>query len=268
VPTDKRARQKAARREKVEAQRRADRRRTNVRRGGFVVIVAVVIITTVALLVSSGGKSTTTTSPGHPTDQTQANNVAVAAGCPASPTSRANLLHWSSPPPMTINTSKPYYAHIQTTQGPIVVQLLPKQAPMTVNNFVFLANQGYYNCNIFHRVITGFMNQTGDPTGTGSAAPGAPPGYTFKDELPPPGNPTYPQYSVAMANSGPNTNGSEFFITVCTDVNNSCLSDSYSLFGKVVAGTQAVNWINEQGSAGGTPTVVNRMLKVTISSTQ
>jgi cyclophilin family peptidyl-prolyl cis-trans isomerase len=155
-----------------------------------------------------------------------------------------------------------------TTQGPITIKLDAAKAPVTVNNFIFLATHKYYNCVIFHRVIPGFAIQGGDPTGTGS---GSQPGYTIPDEYPKAGNPTYPLYSVAMANTGqPHSGGSQFFIV--TSPTGGGLTPTYSLFGQVVGSTKAVSYINQQGNPdqqanGVPPAVTNRMLSVTISNT-
>ena len=123
-----------------------------------------------------------------------------------------NTQKYSAAPPMTIDASKTYTATVVTDDGTFDITLDPKTAPKTVNNFVFLADKGYYHCVIFHRVIPGFMDQTGDPTGTGTGGPG----YTIPDENPPKAaNPAqqYPLGSVAMANTGSaNTGGSQFFI--------------------------------------------------------
>ena len=111
---------------------------------------------------------------------------------------------------MTINVNKKYIATIKTEKGDIIIELYPDEAPVTVNNFVFLANEGFYNGTTFHRVIPGFMAQGGDPTGTGTGNPG----YKFADES---NNLTHGTGVISMANSGPNTNGSQFFITYgCT----------------------------------------------------
>jgi cyclophilin family peptidyl-prolyl cis-trans isomerase len=120
--------------------------------------------------------------------------------------------------------------------GDITFTLDPKQAPATVNNFVFLSKQGFYDGVTFHRVIPGFMIQGGDPTGTGSGGPG----YSFKDELPKSGQ--YKIGSVAMANAGPNTNGSQFFIV--TGPNGVALPPLYSLFGQVTKGQDVAEAIS------------------------
>jgi len=136
--------------------------------------------------------------------------------------------HFSAPPEMGIDPAKRYTATIDTSLGEMVVVLDAAAAPRTVNNFVFLALNHYYDGVIFHRVIDGFMCQGGDPTATGRGGPG----YKFDDELPRPGR--YEVGSVAMANSGPNTNGSQFFVV--SGPNGVGLPPQYSLFGKVVKG--------------------------------
>ncbi len=212
--------------------------------------------------------STTTTSASTAADaaaQAAANKAAVAAGCPASPTARANNQQYSSPPPMTISTSKTYTATVTTDIGTFTIALDAKTTPKTVNNFVFLADHGFYNCVIFHRVIPGFMDQTGDPTGTGTGGPG----YSYTGSTPKPATPQYPIGSVAMANSGTtSSNGSQFFIV--TGPEGESLPPNYTLFGHVTSGMSVVQKINAQGnpnpSANGVPPlVIHRMLKVTIS---
>src|SRR5688500_8965615 len=139
---------------------------------------------------------------------------------------------WNSAPDMVIDPSKRYTATMSTSMGDLVIALDAVQAPKTVNNFVFLAREGYYDGVIFHRIIQGFMCQGGDPTGTGRGGPG----YKFGDELPRPGQ--YEIGSVAMANAGPNTNGSQFFIV--SGASGVGLPPLYSLFGKVVKGLDVV----------------------------
>ncbi|MGD2044099.1 MAG: peptidylprolyl isomerase [Acidimicrobiia bacterium] len=140
---------------------------------------------------------------------------------------------YESAPELTIDPSKSYAATLDTNHGEIVIDLDPGRSPLTVNNFVFLANDGFYDGVIFHRVIENFMIQGGDPTGTGRGGPG----YRFRDELD--GEGTYSRGTVAMANAGPNTNGSQFFICH-TDVG---LPHSYTIFGQVREGMDAVDSI-------------------------
>ena len=142
---------------------------------------------------------------------------------------------WSSPPAMQIDPSKTYTATIKTSLGDMTAELYPADAPNTVNNFVFLANEGFYDGVIFHRVISGFMAQTGDPTGTGMGGPG----YRFNDELTNPRG--YSRGTLAMANAGPNTQGSQFFI--CHGPGAERLPKNYSIFGKVTDGIDVLDKI-------------------------
>lgn len=133
---------------------------------------------------------------------------------------------------MIIDTEKTYYATIKMEKGDVRLLLFDDEAPVTVNNFVFLASEGFYDGCTFHRVISGFMAQAGDPTGTGSGGPG----YTFPDEF----NPSLSHDSagiLSMANAGPNTNGSQFFITYAPQPH---LDDQHSIFGKVVDGMEVL----------------------------
>lgn len=154
---------------------------------------------------------------------------------------------WSNPPEMRVDPEKTYEATIETNRGDIELELYPQYAPETVNNFVFLAGEGYYDGVTFHRVIDNFMIQGGDPTGTGRGGPG----YTFADEVK--GNPLKHETCViSMANAGPNTNGSQFFITHAPQPH---LDGRHTVFGKVVDGEEAVYAIR-QG---------DRMISVTIN---
>ncbi|HEX2040096.1 MAG TPA: peptidylprolyl isomerase, partial [Acidimicrobiales bacterium] len=139
---------------------------------------------------------------------------------------------WDNPPEMTIDPERRYTAEVVTSHGSMTIALDPVAAPRTVNSFVFLARQGFYDGVVFHRIIPGFVLQGGDPTGTGTGGPG----YRFEDELPPPGR--YEIGSLAMANAGPDTNGSQFFVISGPD--GVRLPPQYSLFGKVVRGIETV----------------------------
>jgi peptidyl-prolyl cis-trans isomerase B (cyclophilin B) len=141
------------------------------------------------------------------------------------------------PPAMQIDVSKAYTVTMETTKGVITIELAPKYAPKTVNNFVFLANTGFYDGVKFHRVISNFMIQGGDPTGTGMGGPG----YKFEDEFK--GNPLKHETGVlSMANAGPNTNGSQFFITHSPQPH---LNGRHTVFGKVTSGMDVVNAIRQ-----------------------
>jgi cyclophilin family peptidyl-prolyl cis-trans isomerase len=197
--------------------------------------------------------------------QATANAASVAAGCPRNPATALHKSKWSSAPATIIDAAKTYSATVKTDVGTFVIALDAKDAPKTVNNFVFLAQHQFFNCVIFHRVIPGFVDQTGDPTGTGSGGPG----YTIPDELPAKASNAADQYplgSVAMANTGqPNSGGSQWFIIAGSQ--GESLQNSYSLFGHVTSGMSVVAKINGQGSASGVPpNVTHRMLKVTITS--
>ncbi len=133
---------------------------------------------------------------------------------------------------MEIDVAKSYTATIQTTAGTMVAELFASEAPLTVNNFVFLAREGFYDDVIFHRVISGFMIQGGDPTGTGTGGPG----YKFNNEN---SNRPYSRGTLAMANAGRNTNGSQFFIMHA----NGGLPPDYTIFGKLTSGEEVVDKI-------------------------
>ena len=144
---------------------------------------------------------------------------------------------YTSPPEMLIDSSKSYTAVIETSVGSMNVEFYTDTAPNTVNNFIFLARDGYYDNVIFHRVISGFMIQGGDPSGTGHGDMGTYPGYKFSDEL---DNPIpYERGILAMANAGPNTNGSQFFVMH----QDYPLPYQYSIFGKVTEGFEVIDKI-------------------------
>ena len=274
MPTDKRQRQKAGRQARLEAEQKARKRRVALRRVITLVIVAVVVVGLSYLIFKPGKKSnaasttvasSTTTKPAPPggSGDKSPSAITTSADCPASLTTTLNKPSYSAAPPMTIDPSKTYTAVVTTDVGPFTIQLDPKTAPKAVNSFVFLAKQHFYDCIVFHRVIKTFMDQTGDPTGTGSGGPG----YQFDDELPATANPQYPLGSVAMANSGPNTNGSQFFIVAGPE--GESLAPSYTIFGKVISGMSVVDQINAGGSAAssstGTPVTLHRMISVKIT---
>ncbi len=144
---------------------------------------------------------------------------------------------WKIAPEMQIDPKKKYLATIETDRGNIEIELFPQHAPKTVNNFVFLAREGFYDGVSFHRVISDFVIQGGDPTGTGRGGPG----YNFEDETH--NNPLKHETGVlSMANAGPNTNGSQFFITHSPQPH---LNGKHTVFGKVVKGMDVVNSIRQ-----------------------
>jgi peptidylprolyl isomerase len=158
---------------------------------------------------------------------------------------------------MVIDPAKRYTATMVTSHGTMVIELDPLASPKTVNSFVFLARYHYYDDVIFHRIIPGFVLQGGDPTGTGTGGPG----YKFDDELPAPGR--YQVGSLAMANAGPNTNGSQFFIISGAD--GVRLPPQYALFGAVVSGGDVVTAIDALGTRSGKPTEKVTIKSVTIA---
>jgi cyclophilin family peptidyl-prolyl cis-trans isomerase len=143
---------------------------------------------------------------------------------------------YTEAPTFNLNLSKGYTAILETEKGDIVVELFADKVPNTVNNFVFLAREGFYDNTTFHRVIPDFMAQAGDPTGTGRGGPG----YKFRDEFHPSLRHDGPGI-LSMANAGPNTNGSQFFITFTSTP---WLNNKHAVFGKVVKGLEVLNSIS------------------------
>jgi cyclophilin family peptidyl-prolyl cis-trans isomerase len=184
----------------------------------------------------------------------------------AAPAAVANTSgkQWSSPPAMTLDPNKQYTAVITTTLGDIGIELFAKDVPQTANNFVFLAREGFYDNVKFHRIMRGFMIQTGDPLGTGSGGPG----YRFNDERV---SMDYTPGVVAMANAGPNTNGSQFFIVHGDGART--LPRNYTIFAHVTSGMDVVDKIanvpvrpSPQGEQS-VPTEDVRILSVSVSET-
>ena len=279
MSTEKRQRQKAGRQARLAAEQKTQKRKRTLRRTITIVVVAAVVFgisyaifkpgkstksaTSSSTTTTSASSTTTTPAPAGGSGNTSPAAITTSADCPADLKATLNKPSYKTAPPLTIDPSKTYTATITTDLGPFTIQLDPKQAPKAVNNFVFLAQHHFYDCIVFHRVIKTFMDQTGDPTGTGDGGPG----YQFADELPKTATPQYPIGSVAMANSGPNTNGSQFFVV--TGPEGEDLAPSYSLFGKVISGMSVVDAINAGGSAAssstGTPVTLHRMISVSVN---
>lgn len=179
-------------------------------RGSLITLLVAVGITLAGCTTAAPGPTATSVNP-----TAQPTTVSNNGG-----TSMVN--QYSAPPAMQIDPQKTYTATLHTTKGEITIELFPGEAPKTVNNFVFLAREGFYDNVKFHRIIRGFMVQTGDPTGTGAGGPG----YRFEDERV---TRDYDRGIVAMANAGPNTNGSQFFIMHA----NNALPKNYTIFGQV-----------------------------------
>ncbi|HUR48534.1 MAG TPA: peptidylprolyl isomerase [Acidimicrobiales bacterium] len=255
MPSTKRERQRAAREARREAEAAAFRRaRARKRMFRFAILAVLGLVAAYAVYtatkpeeqqVATDSSSTTTSS------------TALDPRCPPAEGTAERTVAFTEAPPMCIDASRSYTAVVETDAGTFNVELFPDRAPVTVNNFVFLARNKYYDDVPFHRVIPGFVVQGGDAAkGDGTGGPG----YQFGDELPKAGD--YELGSLAMANSGPDTNGSQFF--VITGEQGVNLPPSYSLFGKVVDGMDVAKKIEADGSPGGTPTVVHKIVKVTI----
>ncbi|WP_055108111.1 peptidylprolyl isomerase [Paenibacillus ihumii] len=193
-----------------------------------------------AILVISGCSKYSETKD-EPGKQQTGGKAAAQTTPPAEPKSepkpepepQKETMSWDNPPAMEIDTNKSYTAELTTTKGNFTIELFAKDAPKTVNNFVFLSRQGFYNDVIFHRIIESFMIQTGDPEGTGAGGPG----YRFEDEQT---DHKYEPGIVAMANAGPDTNGSQFFICTGEDSVGLNKRPNFTIFGKVTEGMDVV----------------------------
>jgi cyclophilin family peptidyl-prolyl cis-trans isomerase len=163
-------------------------------------------------------------------------------------------MQWDSPPEMMIDISKKYTAIIETEKGNLVIELFAKDVPVTVNNFVFLAREGYYDGTTFHRVLPDFMAQGGDPTGTGSGGPG----YRFGDEFT---SHTHVAGTISMANSGANTNGSQFFITYEPTP---WLDGKHSVFGQLLEGMDVLKSLTPRDPSQNPQFEGDKIIKVTI----
>ena len=212
--------------------------------------------------IDTTATSTATTIAGDASSTTVAGATTVPGGvvpCPAADGSSAKTSSFPAAPQTCIDPSKTYTIEVDTTLGSYTAELYPAKAPLAVNSFVFLARYHYFDGISCHRIITGFVIQCGDPTGTGSGGPG----YSFADELPAAGE--YKLGSIAMANSGPNTNGSQFF--VISGDQGIALPPQYTLFGQVTEGLDVVAALDAVGSQSGTPTTSVTINKVTVTET-
>jgi cyclophilin family peptidyl-prolyl cis-trans isomerase len=279
LPTQKRERQRQsqqARQAAAAAARKRQQARSRAIAGGF---LALVLVAGVAVLVSPGGddqdvasegSTTTAVSPSTTAARKPVTLPSVSPGasikgdtpCPPTDGTAQRTTSFEKPPPLCVAVSKTYTAEMQTSKGTMTIDLDVKNATKTVNNFVVLARYKYFDGIAFHRIIPGFVIQGGDPLQNGGGGPG----YRFDDELPKPGS--YKIGSLAMANSGANTNGSQFFI-ITGDAGVS-LQPQYSLFGQVTQGLDVVKAIEEVGIPGveaGKPSEVVKILTVTIKET-
>ncbi len=170
------------------------------------------------------------------------------------PAPEVKTMQWSAPPKMEIDKNKKYTAFMETEKGTLVLELFAKDVPKTVNNFVFLARQGYYDGTTFHRVLPGFMAQGGDPTGTGRGGPG----YRFEDEFTSHG---HDAGALSMANAGANTSGSQFFITY---VPVHGLDGRHTVFGKLVSGMDVLLKITPRDPDQNPQFTGDKIVKITI----
>ncbi|MGO1165771.1 MAG: peptidylprolyl isomerase [Janibacter sp.] len=225
-----------------------------IRRATPVLAAAVLALTACGGSDSSSDSSSSGSSGASSSESTASGKTE----CPPADGAKKRVTEFESAPPMCIDEKKTYNATMTTDAGKVEIDLDAKAAPKTVNNFVVLARYKFYDGLTFHRVITDFMAQGGDPSGDGSGGPG----YEFEDELPKQGE--YEVGSVAMANAGPDTNGSQFFII--TGDAGVQLPPDYSLFGTVTSGMNVVEKIEADGSSGeGPPKKVHTIKSVTIS---
>ncbi len=202
------------------------------------ILGAAMLLATAVLVAACGGDDPEPTPT--PLRVETATPTAASGDTSAGPSPTAGPQEYDGPPDLVIDTSKDYYATFVTERGDFRLRLFDDQVPRTVNNFVFLARDGFYNGVTFHRVIPGFMAQGGDPTGTGGGSPG----YRFDDEFHP--DLKHDAGVISMANSGPNTNGSQFFITFVPTPH---LDGGHAVFGEVVEGMDVVNSISPRDPA-------------------
>jgi cyclophilin family peptidyl-prolyl cis-trans isomerase len=266
----------AARRQ---AERRAQRRRREVALGVIATLVAVAALVAAYMLFFGGDEERASPSPtasatpsGEPGTQTgtvtpQPAPAQVACGAEAPAAAGRPKPQFSGPPPTTIDEATTYTATMRTSCGAVVIELDAKRAPATVNSFVFLARQGYFDGQYFHRLDTSIdVVQGGDPTGTGSGGPG----YSIPDELT--GEESYGPGVLAMANAGANTGGSQFFLITGPNGHNLDANPNYTIFGSVVRGLDVARRIQQLpiqdpggGIAGQQPTRAVYIEKVTIA---
>ncbi len=202
-------------------------------------IVAATIVAALVLTACGSSESTTTTAAEVPLEVVPSNYdqfLAQPTACGAVAPEPLTPMEFDAPADMGLDSSTPVRVTMSTSCGDIAIELQPAIAPQTVNSFVFLATEGYFDGTVFHRVIPGFVAQGGDQTATGVGSPG----YTVPDEFPPPGV-GYDRGVLAMANAGPGTTGSQFFIVV----DDTQLPPQFAIFGRVVDGFDVLDRLQE-----------------------
>jgi cyclophilin family peptidyl-prolyl cis-trans isomerase len=237
-------------------------RRERLMRIGVILLVILVSAMMIAILLPEPQRDAPVVDPADDPileDEPVAGGVACDGEVP--PTADEEKPQWDDPPEMVVNETVGYRAKLATSCGTIELELFAADAPMAVNNFVFLAEEGFFDGVVFHRVVPGFVVQGGDPTGTGTGGPG----YRFEDELELAEEQGYTAGSLAMANAGPDTNGSQFFIVM--EGGGDALQPLYSLFGQVTDGMDAVDRIAAIPLVGERPTETVYIESVTIEET-
>lgn len=259
---EKRARQRANR--EAAAQPAPGRSRAFITLGVIALVLMVGLAVWQLVGENDNGSPEEVTEPAdtEPGDSDTAPDTGAATPTPCPPTdgSARRLSTFDGPPEMCIDPAKNYSAELDTTAGSFTMALDAQLAPQTVNNFVVLSRYRYYEGVPFHRVVPGFVIQAGDGDGTPDGSNDL--GYVIPDELPE-GADAYVDYSVAMANSGPETNGSQFFVVL--PGGGSQLTAAYSLFGQVTEGTEVVDAIGDLGGNDQTPSEEVLINSVTIT---
>jgi cyclophilin family peptidyl-prolyl cis-trans isomerase len=270
MPSEKRQRQDEGRLMRLEEQRtvtQRTQRKRNARTLGLIIGGVIVVAGAIAIFSADDAedtKTSDTTDTAAPTETTASEPGDPAIGttaCPPPDGVEERVTTFEEGPAACIDVAKSYTATVTTSRGDVVLELYADRAPKAVNSFVFLARNKYYEGVTFHRIIPGFVVQGGDATGEPPGSGG--PGYTFADELPTEGPPFYEVGSLAMANSGPDSNGSQFFVV--TGQQGVDLPASYTLFGKVTAGMEVVREIEATGSDSGSPSEETTITSVTIT---
>jgi cyclophilin family peptidyl-prolyl cis-trans isomerase len=275
MPSEKRQRQDEGRLLRLEAQRavtQKSQRKRQARTLGLIIGGIVVVAGAIALFSADDADEASTSDTSSTTDTTLSETVVLpGAGasitgetpCPPADGSAERTTSFEQAPPMCIDPAKSYTATLATTEGDIVIELDAKNAPETVNNFVVLSRYHFYDDVPFHRIVPDFVNQAGDPVGPTPGTGG--PGYTIPDELPADPATAYPPGTVAMANSGPESGGSQFFLVIGDEGGALSGAGSYSVFGKVVEGQDVSEAINALGGSDQLPTAPVAITSVTIT---
>ena len=283
MPSDKRQRQDEGRLLRLEEQRVTTQKSQRKRQarslglliGGLLVVAAAIAIlsaddaddevSTDTTAVTEPGDTTTTVSTPEVVLPGEGASITGETPCPPADGTAERTTGFELPPPMCIDPAKAYTATLTTTEGDIVIELDAANAPQTANNFVVLSRYHFYDNVPFHRIVAGFVNQAGDPVGPTPGTGG--PGYAIPDELPADPLTAYPAGAVAMANSGPASGGSQFFLVI-GDANGALSgAGSYSVFGKIIEGQDISVAINALAGPGNQPTRPVAITSVTITET-